>query len=132
MENDEKWNEIYLKVLQQRKEQRITEKIEYPDENKDKVKKIKYRTYRFVCRKLNCGYKKGKHNIHHCFGYDCYSFVILNKEDHIKLHHIFGRTNLLCNYDNPEIKKFIDSVPHMLVKDKIITENTLTILTNIK
>ena len=93
----------------------------------NKWKNIQTKSNKFVVRKLNCNYNGKIHQIHHCFGADVYSFVIMLKEDHIELHKIFGIKNEDCSFSNPNVKNFILNKPHILIKDKEIIENTLNV-----
>lgn len=68
-----------------------------------------------------------EYNVHHCFGPSSDNFVVLLKKDHLNLHKKFGKTNSDCLYSNPEVKNFILCVPHLIVLNKMITENTLEI-----
>lgn len=63
--------------------------------------------------------------IHHCYGMKVASFVVLSPENHKLLHREFGRENEDCLISNVEVAKLISEMPHILVKNGEITENTM-------
>ena len=73
-------------------------------ERQKQWKGVQYNSHHYVVRKLNCGYNGKIHQIHHCFGADVYSFVILNREDHLNLHRKFGNLNENCLLTNENVK----------------------------
>ena len=98
------------------------------EKNVEKQKRknlIKSKSNHFVTRKLNCGYDGKIHSIHHCFGDVVESFVIMYKQDHIELHKKFGRLNDKCLLANEQVKEYIMSREHILVKNGVIIENTM-------
>ena len=111
-----KYNEHLLK----KELKRITVK-----ERKEQWKGIQYKSHHYVVRKLKCGYNGKIHQIHHCFGAEIYSFVILNRKDHLDLHRNFGQLNENCLITNANVKNFIQNCPHILVVNGEITENTM-------
>lgn len=94
-------------------------------ERRNTWKGIQYNSHHYVVRKLNCGYNGKIHQIHHCFGAEIYSFVILNRVDHLNLHRKFGHLNDNCLITDENVKIFIQNCPHILVVDGEITENTM-------
>lgn len=94
-------------------------------ERQTKWKNVQSRSNHFVIRSLNCGYNGKIHNIHHCYGSDVYSFVIMLKENHIELHNKFGIKNEDCLITNEKVKEFILNKPHILVENGKIIENTM-------
>ena len=96
-------------------------------ERQKQWKGVQYSSHHYVVRKLNCGYNGKIHQIHHCFGAEIYSFVILNKEDHLNLHKKFGFLNENCLLTNENVKNFIQNCPHILVVNGEIIENTMKI-----
>ena len=96
-------------------------------ERQNMWKGIQDNSHHYVVRKLNCGYNGKIHQIHHCFGAEIYSFVILNKEDHFNLHKKFGCYNENCLLTNENVKIFIQNCPHILVVNGEIIENTMKV-----
>lgn len=94
-------------------------------ERQKQWKGIQCNSHKYVVRKLNCGYNGKIHQIHHCFGAEIYSFVILNKEDHLNLHNKFGYLNENCLLTNENVKIFIQNCPHIMVVNGKIIENTM-------
>ena len=94
-------------------------------ERQKQWKGVQYNSHHYVVRKLNCGYNGKIHQIHHCFGAEIYSFVILNREDHLNLHRKFGQLNENCLLSDENVKNFIQNCPHILVVSGQIIENTM-------
>lgn len=117
-----KRKERYYKVLIDKELKRISVR-----ERQKQWKGIQYKSHHYVVRKLNCGYNGKIHQIHHCFGAEIYSFVILNKEDHLNLHRKFGVLNENCLLSNENVKIFIQNCPHILVISGKIVENTMEV-----
>jgi hypothetical protein len=113
---EERYNEILIEKELKRKSVR---------ERQEQWKGIKDNSHHYVVRKLKCGYNGKIHQIHHCFGDEIYSFVILNRDDHINLHRKFGNLNENCLLTNENVKKFIQNCQHILVVNGEIIENTM-------
>lgn len=115
-----KREERYYNILVDKELKRIAVR-----ERQKQWKGIQDNSHHYVVRKLKCGYNGKIHQIHHCFGDEIYSFVILNREDHLDLHKKFGKLNENCLLANENVKIFIQNCPHILVVNGEITENTM-------
>lgn len=121
-ENAEKIKEYKRNHMKKYREKTgITKHRPPADVNIRKIKSCSYMYVKYHFKEYN-----GKiHQIHHCYGLEKTSFVILYKQDHKALHKKFGHLNENCLISNKEVSDFIYSVPHLLIKDGEIIENTI-------
>ena len=121
-EHKEKVNEHRRKYMKEYRERTGFTKRRVKNKNISKIKACSYMYVKYHFSEL---YNGKIHQIHHCYGLEKTSFVILYKQDHKKLHKIFGSTNDKCLISNEKVAKLISELPHILVKNGEIIENTM-------
>lgn len=131
-ERKEYWKNKKDKLEKEKLIKQKERKIESIDRKIKRVKRhnelYSYKSHsRQIFRRMFPKLDLSEYNVHHCFGPSSDNFVVLLKKDHLNLHKKFGRNNSDCLYNNPEVKNFILCVPHLIVLNKEITENTLDI-----
>lgn len=77
------------------------------------------------CRRNIKTYDGNLYNVHHIFGWSKYSFIILNKEDHIMLHKKYGWDNDKVSWFDEKIRNEVLHLPYCLVINKNIVKNNL-------
>lgn len=97
----------------------------HPDDWQYKRRMVRTRSKNYAIRVLNI--KTDGLEIHHCYGMKIASFVLLSPENHKLLHREFGRENEDCLISNKKVAKLISELPHILVENGKIVENTMEV-----
>lgn len=95
----------------------------HPDDWQYKRRMVRTRSKNYAVKVLNL--KTDGLEIHHCYGMKIASFVLLSPENHQLLHSTFGRRNEDCLISNKKVAKLISKLPHILVENGKIIENTM-------
>lgn len=97
----------------------------YPNDWQYRRRIVRVKSKNYAIRVLNL--KTDGLEIHHCYGMKIASFVLLSPENHKLLHREFGRENEDCLISNEKVAKLISELPHILVENGKIVENTMEV-----
>lgn len=95
----------------------------YPNDCQYKMRIVRTRSKKYATGVLKI--QTEGLEIHHCYGLKIASFVMLSPDNHKLLHYIFGRRNEDCLISNKKVAKLISKLPHILVENGKIIENTM-------